>query len=119
MTVKDEDKWLADVRDHWGYDTNKFRFTWDKDPFSHKLHQIIYGQRHFDAEVFLARYWQHNAEVLEYFRDRHGDLLIMNMDNGAGWPELCGFLDRPIPSVPYPRVDPTRPEAIEDMIKGL
>jgi hypothetical protein len=124
LTVKDEGKWLADVRDHWGYDTNKFRFTWDKDPFSHKLHQVIYGQRHFDADVFLGRYRQHNVEVIEYFRERPKDLLIMNMDAYpdnplAPWYRLCRFLHAPVPDKPYPRVDPTRPEAIEDMIKGL
>ena len=29
-------------------------------------------------------------------------LLEMPMDRGAGWRELCGFLDRLIPNVPYP-----------------
>jgi hypothetical protein len=119
LTVKDEERWLKDVRDHWGYDTNVFRHTWDKDPFSHKLHQIIYGQRHFDADVFLARYRRHNAEVLEHFKDRPDDLLVMNMDKEAGWWELCNFLGRPMPNAPYPRIDPTRPEPIESMIKQL
>ena len=123
LTVKDEDRWLQDVRDHWGYDTNVFRHTWDKDPFSHKLHQIIYGQRQFDAEVFLARYRRHNDGVLRYFNrssgSQPGDLLVMDMDNGAGWPELCAFLDCQIPAEPYPRIDPTRPEPIESMIRSL
>ena len=26
----------------------------------------------------------------------------MNMSQGAGWKDLCGFLGKPIPSAPYP-----------------
>lgn len=119
LTVKDEQKWLHDVRDHWGYETNRYRYSWDKDPFTHKLHTLVYGQRHFDADVFLNRYRAHNAEVLEYFRDRPGDLLVMDMDGGAGWEQLCSFLGCAIPEAEYPRIDPTRPEPIGDFIKWV
>ena len=50
----------------------------------------------------MARYRRHNAEVREYFKDRPGDLLVMNMSKGAGWKELCGFLNCKAPSAPYP-----------------
>ena len=49
-----------------------------------------------------SRYRRHNAEVLAYFKDRPEDLLVMDMDAGAGWKELCGFFRKTIPSVPYP-----------------
>lgn len=119
LTVKDEQKWLHDVKDHWGYDTNVHRATWDTDWFTHKLHNILYGRKDFDAEVFLTRYRAHNAEVKEYFKDRPNDLLVMNMDQGAGWKELCPFLNCPAPNDPYPRIESTRPEPIESFIKFL
>ena len=50
----------------------------------------------------MARFRRHNAEVLEYFKNRPDDLLVMDMDAGAGWPQLCGFLKKSIPGVPYP-----------------
>lgn len=106
LTTKNEQKWIQSVRDHWDRDYNKFRASWDKDPFTHRLHKIVYGQKGFDAELFAARFRRHNAEVLEYFRRRPLDLLVMDMDAGAGWAELCGFLRKPIPSTPYPRIDP-------------
>ena len=54
-------------------------------------------------EVFLTRYKQHNAEVREYFKHRPEDLLVLDMSRGAGWRELCPFVERPIPGLPYPR----------------
>ena len=38
----------------------------------------------------------------EYFKDRPGDLLVMDMDSNPGWNALCAFLERPIPAEPYP-----------------
>ena len=108
LTLLDEDKWVRAAEIHWS-DSNPFRSAWDSDPFSHKIHQIIYGQRHFDKKVFLARYRRHNAEVLDYFKDRPHDLLVMKMnegDSGSHWAALCGFVGRPIPDVPYPHGNP-------------
>jgi hypothetical protein len=126
LTVRDEDAWLSSVRNHWDHELNPFRRAWDHDPFTHQVHKELYGRRDFDAAIFLARYRQHNAEVREYFKDRPGDLLIMDMDSRPrstlalgiisqlpsaemdwgyrrdGWPELCGFLSQPVPSQPYP-----------------
>jgi len=45
---------------------------------------------------------RHNAEVIEYFRHRPQDLLVMDMSQGAGWYPLCGFLRTSIPATPYP-----------------
>lgn len=103
LTVRDEKRWLDSVRNHWDPVNNKFRVAWDSDPFSHRMHQAVYGRRTFDADVFLARYRRHNAEVMHYFQHRPGDLLIMDMDGGSGWQELCSFLGKPIPAVEYPR----------------
>jgi hypothetical protein len=111
LTTREEGGWIETVRKHWDPQVNPFRAGWDADPFSHRVHQILYGRSDFDRETMLARYRRHNAEVLEYFEGRRADLLVMDMDfgwpnredRGAGWHELCGFLGKPIPKVPYPR----------------
>ena len=104
LTTRDDDKWLDSVRRHWNPNFNKFRKSWDHDPFSHFIHKEIYGQRGFDPDIFLARYRRHNAEVAEYFRSRPADLLTFNVDAGHGWTELCRFLKKPVPSVAYPMI---------------
>src|ERR1700722_3325739 len=106
LTVRDEAKWLDSVRRHWSYERNPWRATWDNEPaaFTHRIHHELYGQRHFDAEVFLARYRRHNAEVRDYFKGRYAeDFLVLEMENPQSqWGPLCRFLDRPVPTVNYP-----------------
>ena len=102
LTLRNEDEWIESVRTHWS-NKNPWRAQWDHDPFTHTIHREVYGRVKFDAEIMRERYRRHNAEVLEHFKDRPRDLLVMNMSAGAGWYELCGFLRKPIPNVPYPR----------------
>ena len=102
LTIRDEHRWLKSVRNHWSHEHNKFRADWSTDPFTHQVHKELYGQKGFDAELFLSRYRRHNADVFWYFRNRPEDLLVMDMDRGAGWPELCRFLNQPVPAVEYP-----------------
>ena len=106
--MRNEEKWLKSVENHWNPNLNKFRAAWSTNPFTHRVHKLLYGQKGFNAEIMLARYRRHNFEVLEYFKDRQDDLLVMNIDEGAGWPELCGFLGSPVPNVKYPREFATR-----------
>ena len=102
LTVRDEQKWLRSVRNHWSYESNEFRWEWDVYPFPNKIHRHLYGQTDFNEEVFLNRYRRHNEEVKQYFKGTN-KLLVMDMDSGSGWNDLCSFLGRPIPSVDYPR----------------
>ena len=101
LTTRNEESWVESVRNHWA--VNRERFKWDEDCFTNRCHVLLYGRKNFDAEVMLARFRQHNAEVLEYFKNRPDDLVVMDMDAGAGWPELCGFLRARIPEAPYPK----------------
>jgi hypothetical protein len=104
LTVRDEDEWLESVRTHWS-DKNPWRAQWDHDPFTHKVHRECYGGIKFNEPVMRERYRRHNTDVLEHFKDRPSDLLVMNMTAGAGWYELCGFLRRPLPTAAYPRAN--------------
>ena len=103
LTVRGAGDWLESVRRHFDPERNPWRSGWDNDPFSHRVHQLAYGGRDFDQEAFVDRYRQHNAEVQEYFRGRPESLLVLDLDKGDGWPELCGFLGLPEPSIPYPK----------------
>ena len=44
-------------------------------------------------------------DIKEYFKDRPGDLLVMNICEGEGWEKLCPFLGVPIPNEPFPNVN--------------
>lgn len=107
LTVRDEVGWIKSVERLWDPKTNPW-YDWNLQPFTNRIHQALYGRTDFDAKTFLREYRQHNAEVLKHFANRPNDLLVMDIDSGAGWNELCGFLGQPIPEVPYPRVDPAK-----------
>lgn len=102
LTIRDESSWLKSVEGLFDPKRNPW-YDWDKQPYSHQIHEALYGRKDFDADTFLATYRRHNSQVMEYFKDRPDDLLVMNMDNGAGWEGLCAFLNQPVPSVPYPK----------------
>lgn len=71
------------------------------------MRQWIYGAGcpEGNEAIYVARYERHNREVLEYFRDRPDDLLVMDLPKGDGWRKLCGFLDEPIPDEPFPHAN--------------
>jgi hypothetical protein len=102
LTIRNEKKWLDSIRRHFDYRANKWRAGWDLDPFTHRIHQILYGQTHFDETVFLDRYRAHNAEVQEYFKHRPESLLVLHIDKGHGYDKLCPFIGKPVPGTPFP-----------------
>jgi len=57
-----------------------------------------------DADLILLR----NKEIIEYFKDRSDQLLVMNITKGDGWEKLCKFLDKPIPDQPFPHKNLTK-----------
>lgn len=115
LTIRDEGKWLRSVERLWDSRFNPTRHLWDIWPISHVLHKALYGRETFDAQVFLERYRQHNAAVLEYFRGRPDDLLVMGEDN-MGWPLLCQFLGVPVPLVSYPVESHMKKVAVPDSV---
>jgi hypothetical protein len=107
LTIRDEQKWLKSVERLWDSQFNPSRWVWDIYPFSNTIHTALYGQKDFDAAIFLERYRRHNREVLDYFSGRQ-DLLVMDLEANAGWIELCEFLDLPLPRECYPRAYRTK-----------
>lgn len=106
LTIRDENEWLDSVKRHFDPNANPFRTTWDSDPFTHIIHQKIYGTNDFDANIFLERYRRHNEEVINYFKGRPNDLLVMSA--GESWNRLCQFLGMKIPNVPYPKLNSSK-----------
>ena len=71
------------------------------------VRRILYGlpfPNVTDAQL-VERYERHTAEVAQYFCGRPGDLLVVDWEQGDGWSELCGFLGKPVPHVPFPHAN--------------
>jgi hypothetical protein len=64
-------------------------------------------------DELIARYESHNEAVRRHFADRPEQFLEVCWETGSGWRELCEFLERPIPAIPFPRANPSAPRAPE------
>lgn len=59
----------------------------------------------YDKSKEIKRHTQRNEEIIEYFRKRKKDLLVIDICGGEGWEKLCPFLDKPIPNIPFPHIN--------------
>lgn len=102
-TERDLDSWLLSCERWWrrnnrpqlddpqqgGYAATEREYEW-----------LIYGAWEFGRERFAEAYRRHERRVLEYFAERPGDLLRLNIAAGQGWDRLLPFLG--FQSVPFP-----------------
>lgn len=86
----------------------------------------LYGHSypHGYEDEFIAFYEAHREGVWNFFREQGAtdNLCELCWENGHGWPELCKFLGRPIPDIPFPharrrsRPDPQR--EVHNMVRA-
>ena len=94
LTVRPAEKWMRSMARHFG-------------AMSTPMREWIYGVGcpKGNEELYIARYERHNAEVIDYFKDRPDDLLVLRLTEGEGWEKLCGFLGTEIPDVDFPHAN--------------
>lgn len=95
-TVRDRESWLESYIRYHGRKESASPEHADKV-------ERLYGTKGIDRRALLDAYERHERHVFEYFKNRPNDLLVMNICGGeADWEELCSFLGKPIPAVPFP-----------------
>lgn len=94
LTIRPPREWIRSVILHFGNRQSPMR-KW------------IYGEGSpmGNEHLYIDRYETHNREVVEFFRDRADDLLVMSTDVGYSWAQLCPFLGLPILDQPFPRLN--------------
>jgi 3'-phosphoadenosine 5'-phosphosulfate (PAPS) 3'-phosphatase len=103
LTVRDREGWLKSCMKQFNS-----RFAAGQSESNRRLFEDLYGTNEFDPALFAAGYDRFVAGALEYFKDRPGDLLVLNVTAGEGWEKLCPFLGRSIPEVPFPKANVTQ-----------
>lgn len=102
LTVRDPERWFESVARHIG-------------DFRDPMHEWIYGRGKGlpkdDKAHTLDVYNRHNKAVVDHFKDRPKDLLVVDFTQGAGWDELCAFLGHPVPDTPFPHANNKRKES--------
>lgn len=66
------------------------------------LHRSVFGTERFHPETFREAYLSHRDAVIQHFRRKKRDLLVMDICGGDSWEPLCEFLGKPVPDVPFP-----------------
>ncbi len=92
LTIRNKESWLKSVINYFGESETEMR-KW------------IYGHGSpvNNESIYLSTYVKHNDAVKDYFSDRQSDLLIMDLEQGNGWSELCSFLKiDDVPLSPFP-----------------
>lgn len=100
-TVRDHVSWLESCKIHWA--KIKTMRTESKIPgFAEEAELSLYGTLEFEPDKLSTAYYRHHDSVLEYFKNRQTDLLVLNIVGGEGWEKLCPFLGKHIPLVKFP-----------------
>ena len=93
LSTRAEEKWYGSINNHFGHQATE-------------LNAFAYGRERARAsdhkDHWIQTYRQHNDTVRDYFKDRPGDLLEIDVTNGEGWGKLCAFLGHKVPSTPFP-----------------
>jgi Sulfotransferase domain len=103
-------KYIYTVRERESWVRSYMRHYQRKQPSLHgheDLTKTLYGTTGTEKDVLLDAYERHEHHVLEYFRNRPDDLLVMDICDGcADWGSLCAFLGKPVPDEPFPSSNP-------------
>ena len=113
LTVRESEGWLKSCKKQFTQ-----RFAEVQSDAHKQLFIDLYGTDVFDDERFASGYARFVDGAREYFKDRPGDLLIINITGDEGWEKLCPFLQRPVPDIPFPKANVTqlRWMSIEDVV---
>lgn len=99
LTIRDEESWYKSVSRHIG-DLRSAHHEW------------IYGRGKGLPKDYkentIKIYTEHNREVLDYFKDRPDDLLVIDFTQGDGWEKLCHFLGKEIPNQELPHANDSK-----------
>lgn len=98
LTVRDPAGWARSLRAYWA----RKRCL----PFSGRarMRRSVYGSVTYNGGlVDVFRRW--NQGVVEYFRDRPKDLLVMDICADEGWEKLCPFVGHAVPEDPFPHLN--------------
>lgn len=93
---KDEQTWLDSLKKH----------SMRTHPTRH-CRKLAYGHNYPSGheKEHTEFYRRHNANVRSFFEGRENDFIEVCWENKFGWNELCAFLQKDIPDVPFPHAN--------------
>lgn len=74
-------------------------------PKYRKAREETFGSAVYEKQLYEKYYLGHNQYILNYFKERPEDLLVMDICSGDGWDKLCPFIGMDIPNAPFPHAN--------------
>ncbi len=96
LTIRDMKPWLKSCH---------FELSKEKKPNEWRAENRLktYGTVNWDRRKFKKAHKRHIKDVMEYFKDRPEDLLVLDTFNERNkWKKLCNFLNKEIPDIEFP-----------------
>jgi hypothetical protein len=104
LTIREKESWLHSCERYWKEVLMPLIQTGPDHPYKYIrfINEKVYGAQDYDREIFSGVYDTYNTEVVQYFRDRPQDFLILHICGGEGWSKLAPFLGATIPKASFP-----------------
>lgn len=103
LTVRASEGWLKSCQKQFNE-----KLAAKQNEAHNQLFLDLYGCTAFEEQRFRDGYDRFVRGVLDYFRDRPGDLLVIDVTAGEGWEKLCPFLGCAAPDLPFPKANVTQ-----------
>ncbi len=91
LTTRNINDWLDSMK--WMFSHGKVIWGWDEN--IHRYHEMFYGTRKYDREIFESHWNRYHDDVFNYFQGRSSDLIVINIDEAFNIRNLCSFLQIP------------------------
>ena len=109
-TRRDVEAWVQSFWKHhrrvsWAGDMKAFREAFNERPFPDAAVEFAL----YTTDDVRDSYRAFEQRVRGFFSDKpKGKLLELDISAGQGWPELCAFLDKPVPETPFPKLNTSK-----------
>ena len=84
LTIRDENKWLKS--------TDKYKWLTDN-MVSRCPGYELFCKNFYNFDFSIETFRSYNESVINFFKGKEDQLLIMNIPDGDGYEKLCPFLD--------------------------
>lgn len=101
LTTRNKDEWIKSCEDYFkNKDLREKGTELERENNFHRL--FTYGCLGFNKERFSYVFEKHHNYVIEYFKDRVDDLLVIDICSNPSWDKLSRFLGKKEPEVSFP-----------------
>ena len=95
LTIRDENRWLKS--------TDKYKWLADNMIKWYPGYELFL-KNFYNFDFSIKNFNNYNNSVIEFFKDKSDQLLIMNIPKGDGYQKLCTFLGREMIYEDFPNV---------------